>query len=86
MNWQAISGNPFFTVALPILIGMFLTGLWQNKRVDDLRSDMNRQFADIKGQLAEIKEQLKSIDKKLAEHGERLATLEERTGFVKPAR
>ena len=86
MNWQGISGNPFFTVALPLLVGMFVTGIWQGrgfvhvgKRIDDLRDDMNRQFG-------EVREQLRSIDKNLVQHGERLATLEERTGFVKPAR
>jgi hypothetical protein len=79
MNWQAISGNPFFTVALPILIGMFLTAWWQNRRIDDLKDTMNQRFG-------EVNKRLDKIDAKLDDHTERIVRVEERTGLVKPAR
>ena len=73
MDWKTALQNPFFTVALPIVITMIVsvaTGLaLQNKRFDDLRSDMNRQFD-------EVNKRLDRIDAKLEVHGERIAKIE----------
>jgi hypothetical protein len=72
VNWQAISGNPFFTVALPLLIGMFVTGLWQGrgfthlgKRIDDLKNTMNERFTDVGKRLDWIDSRLDRIDGRL---------------------
>jgi hypothetical protein len=72
MNWQLISGNPFFTVALPLLIGMYLTSRSQNKRVDDLKDAMNKRFDGID-------RRLEKIEAKLDNHTERIARVEERS-------
>ena len=71
--WQ----QPFFQVALPIMITFALAFFWQNKRIDDLRSDVKSGFAEIKAELREIRELLR-------QHGERLARLEERAGIRPP--
>lgn len=76
MNWQQISGNPFFTVALPIVIAMFINGWWQNKRIDDLRSDMNRRFDAVDKRFDGVDRRLEKIETKLDGHGERIAKLE----------
>ncbi len=48
MGWQAISGNLFFTVALPLIL-TFVFATWfatrsKNKRLDALRQEMNAGF------------------------------------------
>jgi hypothetical protein len=50
--------QPFFQVSLPIMVTLVAT-IWlaswsQNKRFDDLRSEMNRRFDDIVARLARI--------------------------------
>lgn len=63
--WQQISGNPFFTVALPILGGMFITGWWQNRRIDDLKDAMNERFREILARLEKIEERLSAVERKV---------------------
>jgi 23S rRNA C2498 (ribose-2'-O)-methylase RlmM len=48
----------------------------QNKRFDDLRSDMNRRFEEVIGRLARI-------EAKLDNHEERLIRVEEGTALVR---
>ncbi len=84
--WQ----QPFFQVALPIMI-TFVIALWyQNsrltdlrdtlgKRIDDLRTDMNARFAGVNTRLDSIDRRLDRIEVTLADHGTRITKLEERT-------
>jgi hypothetical protein len=78
--WQAVSGNPFFTVALPIILAMFFTGWWQNKRIDDLRHDTYRGFDDLRKDTNRGFDQnntrLDKIDVRLDVLSERVARLE----------
>lgn len=72
----AIFDKPFFEVTLP-LMATFLAGTWamistNNRRMDDLRTDMNRQFDNVN-------RRLERIETKLDSHEVRLAALEERT-------
>jgi predicted nuclease with TOPRIM domain len=78
--------QPFVQITLPILIGFVSIGIWQNRRIDDLRSDMNGRFADMRGHFAEINrrideiiQRLDRIERKLDDHEQRLVRLEERT-------
>lgn len=83
MNWQAISGNPFVTVALPIVITLVWGIISQNrgftevgkridemgKRVDDLRDSLNRRIDGIDSRL-------ENIEAKQDKHTEQIANLE----------
>jgi hypothetical protein len=68
LNATSLIQQPFIQVALPILIGFFLTVIAQNKRFDD----MNRR-------LDEIIKRLDRIESKLDDHERRLTRVEERT-------
>jgi hypothetical protein len=82
-NWQAIWSNPFFAVALPIVITLIVAMVTQNKRIDDLRKriddlrdSINQRLDRIEQRLDGIDRRLESIEAKLSEHGERIARLE----------
>ncbi len=47
VDLPALLNTPFIQVALPILVGLMLATHYQNKRLDDLRSDMSRSLADL---------------------------------------
>ena len=79
MNATTILSSPFVTVALPLLIGMFIASWLQNKRFDDLHADLNRRFAEVNRRIDELLQRLERIEKKLDNHNERIVTLEERT-------
>jgi hypothetical protein len=87
MNWWQ---QPFFQVALPIVITFAIATWYQSKRVDDqgkriddlgkriddLRDSMNRRFDAID-------RRLERIENLLADHGRRITVLEERTSPVR---
>jgi hypothetical protein len=75
MNPSTILNLPFIQVALPIMLTFAAAAWWNNKRLDDLRNDMNRRFDEI------IK-RLDRIDATLNNYGERIVRLEERTSPV----
>jgi hypothetical protein len=88
----------FISVALPIMVTLVAT-IWiaswsQNKRFDDLRSDMNRRFeeidrrfeemrSDVRRGFDEVNGRLARIEAKLDNHEERLVRVEERTSLVR---
>jgi hypothetical protein len=51
---ETVLQSPFFTVALPIVVTLILGIVVQNKRIDDLRADMNRQFDAVNHRLDKI--------------------------------
>ena len=68
--------QPFFQVTLPLMV-TFIATIWlagwaQNKRIDDLRSELSRRLDEIIARLGRI-------ELKLENHGERIVRLEERT-------
>ncbi|MBV8728353.1 MAG: hypothetical protein JO336_00955 [Acidobacteriia bacterium] len=84
--WQ----QPFFQVALPIIITFILATWYQSsrvtdlrdalgKRIDDLRSDMNARFAGVDGRLDAIDRRLDRIESLMVDHSSRITKLEERT-------
>lgn len=83
----AILRQPFFQVALPIMV-MLVATVWiaqwsQNKRFDDLRSDMGRRFDSLKSDMIvrfdDVIKRLDRIERKLDDHETRLTRVEERT-------
>ena len=84
---SAILQQPFFQVALPIMVTLVAT-VWiaqwsRNKRFDDLKSDMTRRFDDLKSDITlrfdEVVKGLDRIKQKLDDHEQRLTRVEERT-------
>lgn len=75
MNAVTVLNTQFVQVALPIVITILLASWMNNKRFDDLRSDMNRRFDEI------IK-RLDGIDEILTNHEKRVIVLEERTSPI----
>jgi hypothetical protein len=69
MNWWQ---QPFFQVALPIIITFAIATWYQSKRIDDLRDAMNRRFDAIE-------RRLERIENLLSDHDRRISVLEERT-------
>ena len=63
---------PFVQIALPLMVVLIVNAWGQNKRIDDLRADMNRRFDAIE-------KRLERIEAKLDDPHQRIAVLEERT-------
>jgi hypothetical protein len=76
VDWKAVFQSPFFTVALPIVITLIVGIILQNKRIDDLKADVNRQFDAVNRQLDAMNKRLDRIESKLEGHSERIAKLE----------
>jgi hypothetical protein len=75
--------QPFVQITLPILIGFVAVGVWQNKRIDDLRADL-REFrteirAEMKARFGEVNTHLDHIDETLKTYGQKIAVLEDRS-------
>jgi hypothetical protein len=69
MEWWK---EPFFQVALPIMVSFAFATWFQSKRIDDLKDALS------KG-LDSIEQRLVSIESLLKDHDRRLTTLEART-------
>lgn len=84
--------EPFFQVALPIIV-MFLFTWWQhNKRIDDLRASINERFEAFGKRIDDRFDALgQRVDafraesnRRFDEVNKRLDRLEERSGIYKP--
>jgi predicted nuclease with TOPRIM domain len=75
--------EPFFQVGLPVMLTFIAATWYQGKRLDDLRSDLNKRFDEINKRLDEIVRRLERVEAKLDGHAERIAKLEERTGPIR---
>ena len=78
----AVLNNPFVQVALPIMFTILIATWINNKgfdainrRIDDLRSDMNKRFDEVNRRLDRIEETLKSHSTKIASLEERVSPL-----------
>lgn len=68
--------QPFFQVALPIMVTL-IVGMWrEDKRFNEFKDSVNKQLARIEAELKEIKDLLRNHDRDIT-------TLKERTGFIK---
>ena len=76
MNMLAqITGNPFFTVTLPLVIALLIAAWNSNKRMDD----MSRRLDDFVRRLNAIEKRLERIEGRLESFAERITNLEART-------
>jgi len=94
-NWaMAWWQQPFFQVALPVIVAFFLANWSQskaldgiNKRIDDLRDSINRRIDNLErgiGQrLDSIDQRLGRIENLLMDHDRRITSLEERTSPIR---
>jgi len=64
--------QPFLTTALPIMLTVLVAVLVNNKRLDDMKTDIARR-------LDKIEQRLEKIEAKLDNHENRIIRLEERT-------
>jgi hypothetical protein len=69
MEWWK---EPFFHVALPIMVSFAFATWFQSKRIDDLKDAITKRLDSIEQKLATIESLLK-------EHDRRITTLEART-------
>ena len=80
MNWWQ---QPFFPVALPIIVTFAVATWFQSKRIDDLRDSMNKRIDELRTsigtRLDAIERRLENIENLLTDHGRRITVLEERT-------
>lgn len=67
--------QPFLTTALPIVLSILVAVPVNNKRLDDMKSDIGRR-------LDKIEQRLERIEAKLDNHETRIIRLEERTSPV----
>jgi uncharacterized protein YoxC len=85
--------SQFVQVALPLMVTLTIAA-WVNskgidglgKRIDDLRSEMNRRFEDVNRrfddvnrQFTEVNRRFDKVDDLLNGHDQRIVRLEERT-------
>jgi len=63
---------PVIQITVPLLVGLFIAGWFQNKRIDDVRADMARMHG-------ETLTELRAIRAEMSKQGERLTRLEERS-------
>jgi hypothetical protein len=67
--------EPFFQVALPVIITFVLSYLHLSKRIDDV----NKRIDGIEKRLESIEKTLEKIRELLSGHDQRITRLEERT-------
>jgi hypothetical protein len=84
MEWWK---EPFFQVALPIMITFVIATWYQGKRIDDLRDSLNKRIDDlektINQRLLAIEARLVKIENLLTEHDKRITRVEERTALIR---
>jgi uncharacterized protein YecA (UPF0149 family) len=68
--------QPFFQVALPIILTLIVAMWREDKRFGEFKESVNKQLEEIKSELKEIKELVRGHDRDIT-------TLKERTGLVK---
>ena len=74
--------KPFFEVTLPLMVTV-LVSVWaaistNNRRLDDMKSDLNRHFDEMLKRLDKIDARLDKIDAGLQDHGTPLTKLHAR--------
>jgi hypothetical protein len=77
--WQ----QPFFQVALPIIVTFAIATWFQSKRIDDLRDSLNKRIdlleSSMGRRLDAMDARLARIEELLFDHDRRITKVEERT-------
>jgi hypothetical protein len=76
MEWWK---EPFFQVALPIMVSFAFATWFQSKRIDDLGKRIDDLKVALSKRLDSIEQRLVSIESLLKDHDRRITTLEART-------
>jgi len=83
MNWWQ---QPFFQVALPIIITFAIATWYQSKRIDDLRDSLNGRIDELRDSMDRrfdaVERRLERIENLLSDHAQRITVLEERTSPI----
>ena len=80
MNWWQ---QPFFQVALPIVITFAIATWYQSKRIDDLGKRIDDLRDWVNQRFDVVDRRLERIENLLADHDRRITVLEERTSPVR---
>jgi hypothetical protein len=87
VNWWQ---QPFFQVALPIVITFAIATWYQSKRIDDLGKridDLGKRIDDLRDWMNQrfdvVDRRLEKIENLLTDHARRITVLEERTSPVR---
>jgi hypothetical protein len=73
--WQ----QPFFQVALPIIVAFAIATLFQSRRIDDIGKRIDDLRDSLNRRLDAIEVRLTRIEELLIDHSGRITLLEERT-------
>lgn len=78
--------QPFFQVALPIILTLVVAMWREDKRFNEFKESVNTRLTELKestvANFAEVKAELKEIKDLLRNHDRDIVTLKERTGLV----
>jgi hypothetical protein len=56
MEWAQV-----LAIVVPVMLTIVIGVIYNNKRIDDLRLDMDKRFAAVDGRFAEVHDELKEI-------------------------
>jgi len=62
MDWAQV-----LAIILPVMLAIIIGIIYNNRRIDDLRSDMNQRFTDMNQRLSDLREEIKEIRVMLVE-------------------
>jgi hypothetical protein len=61
MDWAQV-----LVIVLPVMLAIIVGIIYNNRRIDDLRSDVNQRFIELRGDIREIRAMLMEFLKKEA--------------------
>lgn len=70
MEWIQVS-----TIVVPIVLAVVIGIIYNNRRIDDLRLDMNQRFADINQRFADMNQRFADMNQRFTEMNQRISDL-----------
>jgi len=56
MDWSQV-----IAIVLPVMLAVIIGIIYNNRRIDDLRSDMKERFSNVNRQLSNLKEEIREL-------------------------
>jgi len=56
MDWSQV-----LAIVLPVMLAVIIGIIYNNRRIDDLRSDMKERFSNVNRQLSNLKEEIREL-------------------------
>jgi len=56
MDWSQV-----LAIVLPVMLAVIIGIIYNNRRIDDLRSDMKERFSNVNRQLSDLKEEIREL-------------------------